>query len=156
MHSWIPEGSKVKVIGESNRGYDVKCVTTGVIITECGYNIFRQPEKIDLHKVFSEHNNYVSHLILDSDISKLTSAVDVLKDIHNATISVCINGMEVRMADLEPILENWATRLCNEKLASSEDYKERVALLQTEEGLLKKAKELAKDMCCKMAEKFEF
>jgi len=94
---------------------------------------------IDLHNEFKKPT-YLSHLILQAelkDLSKITSAADY--DVRKVDIQISLNGVEIRHELLEPILENWATRMMNQKMEQQEkklkETDEWVVLMKDKEAL---------------------
>lgn len=106
-------------------------------------------------------NTYMGHLILEGTgeahhqkINDLLKTVDY--DGHKVNLELTLNGVVFQSMDIETLLKGWVKRIMDQQTQEIPALIRRIELLKTEEGLKEEAMELAKNMCYKMADKFEY
>lgn len=100
---------------------------------------------------------WLSHIILESDRITLRDLVESDNyDPENVVLKITICDKEIRQETLEKIINGFVERIVESEKEKVPELVRSVEYLQTKEGLIEKAKELAKEMCQEMANKFEW
>lgn len=100
--------------------------------------------------------DWFSLIVMDRDapVEALLSSPGF--DHDNIPLIITLNGVEFTKESLNKIVKEFVDRTIEMEKEELPEIKQRVEYLKTEEGLIEKARELAKEMCYAMAQKFEW
>lgn len=101
-------------------------------------------------------NTWLSHIVLNADTNKIQELVKQENYSNEIDVVILLNGIEFTHEKLEKIIHGFVDQLVKQYEEENPELKRRTEYLATEAGLTEKAKELAKEMCYSMANKFEW
>lgn len=100
-------------------------------------------EKYDFKAMDNGRPSWFSHLLLGSEVTKLTGSSDF--DSSDMTIRLEINGIEIRVSDFNEVMSDWSDRI-------ETQIKEKLDYLSKEKSVVENAELLIKEKLGKLYE----